>query len=115
MAELKLPALIVSITTEAEWRTDFAVVDIYRRINPLSFKVIVSELSEKMDSNIRQLLHSSSENFNEQNLEEAYAKLKKERQSTVTSDKPDAVSSDLFVLCAETAFRVCTIGEKFKK
>lgn len=59
-----------------------------------------------MDSNIRQLLHSSAKENNLQNVDEAYAKLKKERQSTAKIDKPDAVSSDLFVLCAETAFKV---------
>lgn len=61
-----------------------------------------------MDSNLRQLLHSASEENNLQNLEEAYVKLKKERQSA-GNDKPDAVSPDLFVLCAETAFRVCKV------
>lgn len=58
-----------------------------------------------MDSNIRLLIHKASESNDLPSLEEAYIKLKKERQSG-PSDKPDSVSADLFVLCAETAFKV---------
>lgn len=54
-----------------------------------------------MDSNIRKLVHAASQDNDESALFEAYSKLKKERQSS--DDKIDAVSSDLFVLCAEAA------------
>ena len=62
-----------------------------------------------MDSNIRKLVHAASQDNNESALFEAYKKLKKERQSS--DDKIDAVSSDLFVLCAEAAQKVrCIIS-----
>ena len=58
----------------------------------------------KMDSNIRKLIHAASQDNDLSALTEAYGKLRRERQSS--DDKIDAVSSDLFVLCAETAFKV---------
>ena len=57
-----------------------------------------------MDSNIRKLIHAASQDDDLSALTEAYGKLRKERQSS--DDKIDAVSSDLFVLCAETALKV---------
>ena len=57
-----------------------------------------------MDSNIRKLIHAASQDDDLLALTEAYGKLRKERQSS--DDKIDAVSSDLFVLCAETALKV---------
>lgn len=60
-----------------------------------------------MDSNIRKLVHAASQDNDKSALFEAYSKLKKERQSS--DDKIDAVSSDLFVLCAEAAQKVCRI------
>lgn len=59
-----------------------------------------------MDNNIRNLIHVALEENSLNLLNEAYSKLKKERQSP--SDKIDAVSPDLFTLCAETAFKVST-------
>ena len=59
----------------------------------------------KMDSNIRKLVHAATQDNDVSALSEAYKKLKKERQSS--DDKLDAVSSDLFVLCAEAALKVC--------
>ena len=56
-----------------------------------------------MDSNIRKLIHAASQDDDLSALTEAYGKLRKERQSS--DDKIDAVSSDLFVLCAETALK----------
>ena len=58
-----------------------------------------------MDSNIRSLICEASEGHNLNSFEEAYNKLKKERQLG-PSGKTDTVSPDLFVLCAETAFKV---------
>ena len=58
-----------------------------------------------MDSNIRKLVHAATQENDLSALSEAYNKLKKERQSS--DDKIDAVSSDLFVLCAEAALQVC--------
>ena len=58
----------------------------------------------KMDSNIRKLVHAATQDNDLSALSEAYKKLKKERQSS--DDKLDAVSSDLFVLCAEAALKV---------
>lgn len=57
-----------------------------------------------MDSNIRKLVHAATQDNDSSALSEAYNKLKKERQSS--DDKIDAVSSDLFVLCAEAALKV---------
>ena len=57
-----------------------------------------------MDSNIRKLIHAASQDDDLSALTEAYGKLRKERQSS--DDKIDAVSSDLYVLCAETALKV---------
>lgn len=57
-----------------------------------------------MDSNIRKLVHAASQDDDLSALTEAYDKLRKERQSS--DDKIDAVSSDLFVLCAEAALKV---------
>lgn len=62
-----------------------------------------------MDSNIRKLVHAASQDLPA--LTEAYDKLRKERQSS--DDKVDAVSSDLFVLCAEAALKVCLVGFLF--
>ncbi|KAL9983920.1 hypothetical protein ACROYT_G006166 [Oculina patagonica] len=56
-----------------------------------------------MDSNIRKLVHAATQENDLSALSEAYNKLKKERQSS--DDKIDAVSSDLFVLCAEAALK----------
>jgi len=58
-----------------------------------------------MDSNIRKLVHAANQDSDLSALTEAHKKLKKERQSS--DDKLDAVSSDLFVLCAEAALKVC--------
>ena len=59
-----------------------------------------------MDSNIRKLVHAATQDNDLSALTEAHKKLKKERQSS--DDKlSDAVSSDLFVLCAEAALKVC--------
>lgn len=60
-----------------------------------------------MDSNIRKLVHAATQDNDLSALSEAYNKLKKERQSS--DDKIDAVSSDLFVLCAEAALKVCLV------
>ena len=60
-----------------------------------------------MDSNIRKLVHAATQDNDLSALSEAYKKLKKERQSS--DDKLDAVSSDLFVLCAEAALKVCLL------
>lgn len=60
-----------------------------------------------MDSNIRKLVHAASQDDDQSALSEAYNKLKKERQSS--DDKIDAVSSDLFVLCAEAALKVSCV------
>ena len=60
-----------------------------------------------MDSNIRKLVHGATQDNDLSALSEAYKKLKKERQSS--DDKLDAVSSDLFVLCAEAALKVCLL------
>ena len=60
-----------------------------------------------MDSNIRKLVHAATQYNGLSALSEAYNKLKKERQSN--DDKIDAVSSDLFVLCAEAALKVCLV------
>ena len=57
-----------------------------------------------MVSNIRKLVHAATQDSDLSALSEAYKKLKKERQSS--DDKLDAVSSDLFVLCAEAALKV---------
>lgn len=57
-----------------------------------------------MDSNIRKLLHAASQDDDVSALLEAHSKLRKERQAG--DDKIDAVSSDLFVLCAEAALKV---------
>jgi len=64
-----------------------------------------------MDSNIRKLVHAASQDNDLSALTEAYDKLRKERQSS--DDKVDAVSSDLFVLCAEAALKVCLVGFLF--
>ena len=63
------------------------------------------KLNTAMDSNIRLLIHGASESTDLSSLNEAYNKLKKERLSC-PSDKQDSVSADLFVLCAEAAFKV---------
>lgn len=57
-----------------------------------------------MDSNIRNLIHVASGENNAEVLNEAYVKLKSERQTP--NDRVDAVLPDLFILCAETAFKV---------
>lgn len=62
-----------------------------------------------MDSNIRKLVHAASQDSDPSALKEAYDKLRKERQSSA-DDKIDAVSSDLFVLCAEAALKVCIVA-----
>lgn len=60
-----------------------------------------------MDSNIRKLVHAGTQDNDLSALSEAYNKLQKERQSS--DDKLDAVSPDLFVLCAEAALKVCLL------
>ena len=62
-----------------------------------------------MDSNIRKLVHAALQDDDLSALTEAYEKLRKERQSSV-DDKIDAVSPDLFVLCAEAALKVCLVA-----
>ncbi|XP_048585353.1 cilia- and flagella-associated protein 46 isoform X2 [Nematostella vectensis] len=57
-----------------------------------------------MDNNIRNLIYTSSEDNKDNNLSEAYSKLKKERQAV--GDTADTVSPDLFVLCAEAAYKL---------
>lgn len=64
----------------------------------------MNDLFRKMDSNIRKLVHAALQDDDLSALTEAYEKLRKERQSSV-DDKIDAVSPDLFVLCAEAALK----------
>ena len=70
---------------------------------------ITVNFCENMDSNIRKLVHAASQDSDPSALTEAYDKLRKERQSSA-DDKIDAVSSDLFVLCAEAALKVCIVA-----
>ena len=46
-----------------------------------------------------------------ESLQEAYGLLRHVAKTKPTSDAPEAFSQDLYILCAETAFQVCTVTE----
>lgn len=57
-----------------------------------------------MDHAIRQLLLKSERDFDGKSLDDAFEKLKRGRKDV--SDQTEPFSSDLFVICAQTALKV---------